>query len=155
MPTTLARKNTKAVPALSAEALARVAAHNIALPTDEQVNAGNFSVRVLNDEVHSDVWVMQMLRNIFKTDAKKSADVTLALHNNGSAILFTGSRDNCRMLMRQVALHGGCMAANLMLGIENDKSLATEMVRNKDGAIVQRSGNDDDGGNEGGIVLAE
>ena len=138
MPNTLANRNTSA---LSAKAIARVAEHNIVLPNDEQISAGNFSVRILNDDLHSDIYVMQMLRNIFKTDTKKAADVALALHTNGSAIFFTGSRDNCRSLMKQVALHGGCMAANFALGIDNDEALSTEMIRNKDGTIVQRSSN--------------
>ena len=145
MPNKTLARNAKNVPVLSAQALERIAAHNIALPNDEQLAAGNFSVRLINDDIHSDIFVMQMLTNIFKADKNKAADFALKLHTNGSAVIFTGSRDNCRLLMRQIALHGGCAAANLMLGIDNDNSLTTEMVRNSDGSIVQRSDNNNGG----------
>ncbi len=146
MPTTLAPKNAAANQILTPAQIAAMS-KNIALPDDENISVGNFSVRINNDDIHSDVYVMQMLLNIFGADAKRSAKVALKIHS-GSAIVFTGSRDNCRELMRMIALHGGDAAANAILGIENRNGLATEMIRNADGSIVQRSenANDDDGG---------
>jgi len=137
---TLARRNAKPIVTRKSD-IARIAATNIALPEDEQISAGNFSVRIKNDNLHSEIYVMQMLGNIFKARPARAHEIAMRLHNEKQATIFTGSRDNCRMLMRQVAMHGGDIAANLQLGIDNDKGLETEMIRNSDNEIVQRSAN--------------
>lgn len=109
-------------------------ASNIALPSDDQLALANFSVIVYNSDIHSDIYVMQMLTNIFNADKKKAAEYALKIHREGKAVLFTGSRDNCRELAAIIARHGGCVAANLMLNIDNSNGLRTEIVSTKNDA---------------------
>jgi ATP-dependent Clp protease adapter protein ClpS len=134
----------------------RIAERNITLPNDEQIMAGNYSVRVFNSPRHSDIYVMQLLSTLFRTQPNKAAEIALKIHDSGDegVTIFTGSRDNCRNLMRALAAWGGDAAANLALRIDNDKGLYAEMTDNRSGEIVQRSGDEDEGADDAAPQLA-
>ena len=59
--------------------------------TDNLKEPGKFKVVVCNDDVTPVEFVVSMLMHVFKHDEKQALELTLKIHNNGSAVagIFT------------------------------------------------------------------
>lgn len=93
---------------------------------------GNFKVIVHDSDKHSDQYVSIMLGRIFKADAVSALAFALKMTTEGKAPLFTGTREHCRVLCREIASFGGDNIANALLGNNNQEGLHTEIVRADD-----------------------
>jgi len=76
--------------------------------TEQKQELGNpWQVVLFNDEVHSFDEVILQLQKATGYSLEKSAELTLRVHNNGKAVVYIGSKENCEKvsgILKQIKL---------------------------------------------------
>lgn len=64
--------------------------------TGQKQELGNpWQVVLFNDEVHSFDEVILQIQKATGYSLERAAELTLRVHNNGKAVVYIGSKDNC------------------------------------------------------------
>ena len=63
----------------------------------------NWNVILLNDDVHSMPFVVELLMVLFRKDYETAVELTLEIHHAGSATIVTVSKERAQLYEQQVA----------------------------------------------------
>jgi ATP-dependent Clp protease adaptor protein ClpS len=81
-----------------------------------------YNLILLNDEYHSDLYVIAMCKKIFGHSEQKCQSIVKEVHNTGRSIIFTGNLELVELKQEQVHACGADLA------VKNSKgSMSTEI----------------------------
>ncbi|HVK16774.1 MAG TPA: ATP-dependent Clp protease adaptor ClpS [Fimbriiglobus sp.] len=78
----------------------------VAVVEPDDTPGPRYSVVILNDENHSDVYVIELLRRVFGLSLDRAWELMRAIDTEGRAVVFTGSLEAARRKQEQVLASG-------------------------------------------------
>lgn len=82
--------------------------HNSSTPVAEPASQTRtriqppYHVLIENDEHHSMVFVIMVLQKVFSYDTLKCVDLMMHAHENGEAVVWTGSKEVAELKLEQI-----------------------------------------------------
>jgi ATP-dependent Clp protease adapter protein ClpS len=89
------------------------------------MNSKNFAVRLHDDQIHTPDYVQRMLVKVAEFGPNGANMQTSGIHDDGSAIVFMGSRNQCRKVVKAIREFGPDVEAERYLNAKGKPMKAT------------------------------